>query len=409
MAQHRFRRYAMGAAIVSIMAAPVVASATSYSLLTTIPVPPAAVNQQPGGAFTSFDISYFDPITGRDYVADRSNAAVDVFAGTAFVGRTSSVFTGQQATTSTSGPDGVLVVPNGSHPTLLGGNGNSSVIAFDLSTGLPPLTAFTTSTGGTFRADEMSFSPSTGLALVANNADTPAFGTLFNATTGATVVSHITIPGQTPTGGLEQPVWDGNNNAFYISVPTFNGTDAGGLAQILPTGTIGPTYSFTSFGVSSCSPTGLAIGASGDLLVGCGDANSQTVVFDPTTGSIVTTLPQISGSDEIWYDPTLHDFFVTGVNAAQQRVFDVFSDGTFTLLQSVILGVNVNAHSIAVDAANGFVYVPLEGTTTAAADPLCPLGCVAVFAQSTPEPATLALLGVGIAAIIGSRRRKPNP
>ena len=77
------------------------ARATPITIQKFIPVPTSAANVQPGGAFTFFDISYIDPVTGNDYVADRSNASVDIFSGTSltFLGRASG-FTGQQATTS---------------------------------------------------------------------------------------------------------------------------------------------------------------------------------------------------------------------------------------------------------------------------------------------------------------------
>src|ERR1019366_10329547 len=56
-----------------------------------IPIPAAdsSVNQQPGGTFNSFDISYADPVTGNVYIADRSNASVDIFSGSSltFLGR----------------------------------------------------------------------------------------------------------------------------------------------------------------------------------------------------------------------------------------------------------------------------------------------------------------------------------
>src|SRR5947209_4575108 len=95
----------MGTSAIGLAATAAVA-APPYQLLTTISVPADAANRQPGGAFTSFDISFFDPATGNDYVADRSNAAVDIFSGSSltFLGRAID-FTGQQATTSVSGPD----------------------------------------------------------------------------------------------------------------------------------------------------------------------------------------------------------------------------------------------------------------------------------------------------------------
>jgi len=370
-----------------------------YGLLTTIPVTPSAANVQPGGAFTSFDISFIDPTTRLDYVADRSNAAVDIFStsGLSLVGRATG-FTGQQATTSVSGPDGVVAVSSGATHSLFAGDGNSTLKSFNVSNPAAPTTLFPPiNTGGSFRVDEMAYSPSANLVLVANNADNPAFGTLVNATTGATVASNIVVPNAV---GLEQPVWNPNTGTFFISVPSFGAGNPGGVAEIKTDGTIGRIYDFASFGIASCSPTGLALGASGNLMVGCGNAGTQTILLNPTgSGSIVKTFTQISGSDELWFDPTSKNFFVTGVDTSTGRAFDIISDISDLLLQSVPLP-NVNAHSIAVDAVSGDVFVPLPGTTSAATDPLCPLGCIAVFAP-VPEPSSLAWIVSALAGFGG--------
>ena len=84
------------------------------------------------------------------------------------------------------------------------------------------------------------------------------------------------------------------------------------------------------------------------------------------------------------------------------RAFDVISDATDTVLQSVSLP-NVNAHSIAVDPLNGDVFVPLEnGSATGnITDPLCPSGCVAVFAQPVPEPTSSTILVMGLLGLVG--------
>ena len=371
-----------------------------YSLDTLIAVPADAANVQPGGAFTSFDISYFDPTTRTDYVADRSNAAVDVFGGGAFLGRTAPVFTGQAATTSVSGPDGVVSV--GSQHVLFAGDGDSTLKSFNLTNaGLPASQKFTPlNTGGAFRVDEMAYSPATNLVLAANNADSPAFGTLVNATTGVAVASHIVVPGAV---GLEQPVWNPATGSFFISVPQFGSSGPGGVAEINPDGSIGRLYDFSTMGITSCSPTGLALGGSGHLMVGCGNAGTQTIVLDPSgTGSILKTFTQVSGSDEIWYDPKSGNFYVTG-SSVSGRVVDIIGDLALNVLQSIALP-NVNAHSIAVDPGNGDIYVPLPGTTATATDTLCPLGCVAVFAA--PEPGSLPVLMVGLTGLFGLALRR---
>ena len=56
-----------------------------YALVGEIPVNATAANPfntsgQLNGAFTSYDISFFDANTQLDYVADRANAAVDIFS-----------------------------------------------------------------------------------------------------------------------------------------------------------------------------------------------------------------------------------------------------------------------------------------------------------------------------------------
>ncbi len=170
----------------------------NYHLVNTIALPVTAQNNQ-AGAFTAFDISYADS-TGFYYIADRSNATVDIINGatnkvTAQAGGPG-VFSGQQATTSVSGPDGVVVTHIGGQATLFAGNGASNVVAFNVTNpAAPTLLPFSPiGTGGSFRADEMAFSPATNQLIVANNADSPAFATIINASTGAVQSAHITVP-----------------------------------------------------------------------------------------------------------------------------------------------------------------------------------------------------------------------
>jgi len=382
-----------------------------------IPVPADAANVQPGGAFTSFDISYFDPVTRNDYVADRSNASVDIFSGSTltFLGRATG-FTGQAATTSTSGADGVLTVTSGGVTTLYAGDGNSTLKVFNATNPAAPSLLQSISTGGSFRVDEMAYSPITHQILAANNADAPAFANTFSTTNGQAPValqhSPIVIPGAAASDGLEQPAWHPGTGSFFVSVPAFNG-DQGGIAEIKTDGTVGALTKFSALGIASCSPTGLAVGGSGNVMVGCSPASgfAQAVLLhiDPTThiGSVVATFA-VSGTDEIWYDPTTHSYYVTGKNTSGNRIFDVISDITDSIAQQVLLPVsaNSNPHSIAVDPFTGDVFVPLAGSTPSVINTVCPLGCIAVF--GVPEPSSLPMLlsGLGLIGIAGWRWRR---
>lgn len=392
------------------------AAPTSYGLSTTIAIPVSAVNSQ-GGKFNSFDISYVDPLTGYYYVADRSNASVDIINGaTNKVVAQAGGFVGQGATTSVSGPDGVVVVNNGGVATLYAGDGGSTLRSFNVTNPANPIALGTVYTGGgAFRVDEMAYSPAGNVIFAANNANSPAFASLISATppTPSLTATNITVPNQVASGGLEQPVWNPGTGTFFVSVPSFNGTDAGGVQEFSVTGTALRSYNFSSLGIASCAPAGLTLGASGNLMVGCGTAGTQTIVLNPAgAGSIVAQLGAVSGSDELWYDAANGNHYVTGSNAAGNRVIDIYSDAGYSLLQSIDLTTagfgKSNLHSVAVDPLNDEIFVPITASSTAFPNAGCVNGCVAVFAQNVPEPgsATLALTAlVGMLGVTVWRRR----
>src|SRR5262249_58884242 len=150
--------------------------------------------QIPGNPLRSFDISWVNPNRAEYYLADRSNAGIDVInTQTVMFKRTIPGFVGIKlnpngtVNNNISGPDGVV-----SHGRwLYAGDGDSTLKVIDLNAPNKSAIKQSVPTGGTTRVDEMALTTDGKLLLAANNAEDPPFGTVFRANGDQSVSSVV--------------------------------------------------------------------------------------------------------------------------------------------------------------------------------------------------------------------------
>ncbi|HEY6830228.1 MAG TPA: hypothetical protein VI259_25420 [Gemmatimonadaceae bacterium] len=321
----------------------------------------------PGAPLASYDISWVDPTRHHYYLSDRSNAGVDVFdtRTNTFIGRIGG-FVGFTGSNDTSGPDGLVADGN----RLYAGNGDSTLKVIDVAS---MQIINSVNTGGVNRVDEMALDTAGQRLLVVNNADDPAFMTLISTKRGNPILfSHITVQGA--TGGLEQPVWDQKTKRFYISVPELNGdASQSGVAVFNPkTGIVENV-----FNVGDCSPSGIALGPSQHLLLGC--AQQPSLVISALTGEIVAAIDQVGGSDEVWFNPGDGRYYLAARNNPGGPVLGIVDAETNTWIENV--PTSPNSHSVAADPRSNQIYVPL---TASKASP-CTNGCIGVYQDTDDE------------------------
>jgi hypothetical protein len=347
-----------------------------------------------GKGLGAFDISYVDSKRGLYVLADRTNASVDFIDphDNTFITRVGGfkgvVLTGSPAVANNnlSGPDGVIIVGKNE---VWAGDGDSTVKVINIATSK---IVDTISTGGQFRCDEMSWDSADHILAVANNADSPPFLTLIDTDTHK-ILKKVPFDGSngTPnaTNGLEQSQWSPTTGMFYVSVPQV-GADLsqGGVSVIDPS-----TFSVVAtYPVSDCTPAGLALGPDNQALLGCSvsfgtkpNVLTQSVVMNVKTGHVVATIPQVGGSDEVWYDPGSKHYYLGArsnkdSNGVTVPVLGTIDAGTNKFDGNV--ATSTSAHSVAADKNSQHVFVPIGFVAAGASDPTnpCPIkGCIAVY------------------------------
>jgi len=350
----------------------------------------------PGVALKSYDISFVDPVIHAYVLGDRTHKAIDVVdTKDLTITQLSATppFAGATGDNNTSGPDGVIIIH---HSQVWAGDGNSTVKVIDLLTGN---TTHVISTNGTDRADEECFDADDDLVMVANNADTPPFGSIIS-TKDYTVKHQVKFDGTNgapnSNNGAEQCQWSPRTGKFYISIPGIVGQPAGGggIAVIDPkTGKVETTFILDE---TKCdTPQGMAVGPDHQIMIGCNNTAlgpvTSGVIIDERNGKITAVIPNESGPDEVYYNEGDGQYFLarSGANGSNQLLGVVDAEGK-TADQSIVTGIKVtglSAHSVASDSGTRRTFVPIPaGINPVGSTGTCgsvgqsdSLGCIAVF------------------------------
>jgi hypothetical protein len=212
-------------------------------------------------------------------------------------------------------------------------------------------------------------------------------GPIVDQTTGA--FCNQATPGSTCAGaiapaGLGGMVWNPNTGHLLQSNENCIGiTNIGCVDEIDPRlGNPNGPVVVNTFVMPNCMPTSLAQGPGNNFLVGCADHDGEAFppneyVIDGSAGTILATITNVGGVDEVWYNSGDNRYYVAARDMPNGPVMGVIDAATNVWLENVTT--NANSHSIAVDSSNNHAFVPLQagGICTSQSSN----GCIGVYAQ----------------------------
>jgi hypothetical protein len=293
----------------------------------------------------AFDISFVDDQSQVDYLADASNASVDMIdtRTDTLIGQIGG-FRGFHGSRETQGPGGVLVDDLGQ---LWASDGDSTVKVIDLSS---RTIVATLHTGGAKRADEMAYDLQDQLLLVTNGSEAVPFATFISVTKRA-IVGKLVFVGA--DGGLEAPVFDAQTHRFYLSLPANKRYPGGAVAVVDPL----TQQLVKEYPLPACDPSGIALDpTTQELLLGC---SGHPVIVSALNGQVVATILQTSGCDEVWYNRGDRRFYLAAFTNPSGPVLSVVDATTGAWVENV--PTVKKAHSVAVDPLTDHIFVPETG------------------------------------------------
>jgi hypothetical protein len=139
----------------------------------------------------------------------------------------------------------------------------------------------------------------------------------------------------------------------------------------------------TTYSTPNCG-SGLALGPSQHLLVGCG-GGKPLIIVNALTGKIVTTVADTHGADEVWYNAAENHFYAPS-GFSPTPTLSVIDAASSKLLYNLPAG--PVSHSVAAYSGNNHVFVPIATPTAASPTDVCNVlfglpekqGCIAVYA-----------------------------
>jgi hypothetical protein len=129
-------------------------------------------------------------------------------------------------------------------------------------------------------------------------------------------------------------------------------------------------------------PTSMAQGPGHDFLIGCaGHDGTQfpplMAIMDGTTNQIITSITQVGGVDEVWYNPGDGRYYTASRDMPNGPVMGVIDAVSRLWLVNVTTG--SNSHSVTANQFTNQIFVPMQASsqcTTQSAN-----GCVAVYGR----------------------------
>ena len=198
--------------------------------------------------------------------------------------------------------------------------------------------------------------------------------------------------------GIEQCKYNPQDKKFYLNIPatlvTTGTTTSAGPGLVLTISEHAPfhverVFTIDPVATGCAGPSGLAVGPSNQMALGCGGTNS--LVINSTNGKVAVTVSGEGGTDEAWYNPTANQYYfarstagVLGVENAGPPATAASTNNTPTAVGSHSVAADVN--QISPSNPKSQVYVPIRTSILSPGTTICAskggnnaYGCIAAF------------------------------